>query len=385
MNKFRCFLAKLKKKIKSTLKPYSFEVRKSVYIQNHYDLDSVKKKRKLIVFLIPSSNYVNGGIMSIFSICKHSRLVAKDYICLISTIPGKITYAYNNKFKNNENIYRWQQIIKISECLTNLIIHIPEYYAKKFYKNLDDSDINALKNIPDLQINIMNQNVGLMPKPQEIAVLYKLTNNITQTISNYSHVNQSNADKWNIPTHYLPVWLSLEQYKQYDFDKKERIIVLSHDENEHKKNIIDTLRKRLPDWQLITVEKMSFDEYMDLIAKAFFTISFGEGFDGYFVQPTSVKSMGLAVYNDEFFPNKSWKEMENVFTSYYEMQEKIVSKITEFYNNKNLYYKVIDKVIKKIENDNIYDYDKYLNCLKNFYYKKYNYFPSESIKKEKMV
>lgn len=372
-----CFFIKLKKKIRSILKTYSFEVRKSIYIQNHYNLDAFKKTKKLIVFLVPASTYVNGGIMSIFSLCRYSRLIAKDYVCLISTVPGKITYARNNRFNNNEKVFRWKQIIEISDSLTNLIIHIPEYFAKHFCKKIDDSDVNVLKRIPDLQINIMNQNVGLMPRPQEISDLFNLTNNVTQTISNYTYVNQNNANKWNIPTHFLPVWLPTGQYKKYNFDEKEKIVVLSHDENPCKKNIIKILKTKLPEWKIIIVKKMSFEEYMDLIAKAFFTISFGEGFDGYFVQPASVKSMGLAVYNDDFFPDKSWKEMENVFLSYQEMQEKIIFKITRFFNNKELYYEVINRVIDKIENKKMFNFDVYLRCLGGFYNKEYDFTPFE--------
>ncbi|MBO7048731.1 MAG: hypothetical protein J6W62_07470 [Spirochaetia bacterium] len=370
------FFIKLKKKIKNSLKPYSFEVRKAIYIQNHYNLDALKKTKKIIIFLVPASTYVNGGIMSIFSLCRYSRLIAKDYVCLISTVPGKITYAYNNMFKNNEKVFRWKQIIEISDSLTNLIIHIPEYYAKKFYKDLDKLDIDVLKKIPELQINIMNQNVELMPNPQALSDLYKLTDNITQTISNNKYVNQSISDKWKIPTHYLPVWLPTDHYKKYDFDEKEKIIVLSHDKNIYKNNIINILKINLPDWKIITVRNLSFDEYMDLIAKAFFTISFGEGFDSYFIQPISVRSMGLTVYNDEFFPDKSWRELGNVFLSYHEMQERIVSKIIYFFNNKKIYYDTINIIFEKIKTKKIYNYDIYIESLKNFYNKKYDFSPS---------
>ena len=53
--------------------------------------------------------------------------------------------------------------------------------------------------------------------------------------------------------------------------------------------------------------------YMDYIAKAMFVISFGEGFDGYFIQPCLVGSVGIAVYNERFFPDSSWKELDNVY------------------------------------------------------------------------
>ena len=106
----------------------------------------------------------------------------------------------------------------------------------------------------------MNQNIELMPEPEKLKDLYKLTNNITQTIAHDRYATQEVCDKWQIPTHLFSVNIDLTKYKAYPFDEKEKIIVLSPDWNEHKERIIEKLKKELPDWKLITVNNMTFTE-----------------------------------------------------------------------------------------------------------------------------
>ena len=91
-------------------KELKIEHKKSIKIQDKYDLTSIKNAKKMILFLIPSpdSAMLNGGIMSIFSLCEMSRKINANTTCIISTPPHcKYTYAKNDKFMNDEDIYRF--------------------------------------------------------------------------------------------------------------------------------------------------------------------------------------------------------------------------------------------------------------------------------------
>ena len=353
----------------------------AIKIQDAYDLTELKNTKKLILFLIPSpdSAMINGGIMSIFSLCEESRRINDAALCIISTPPHcKYTYAKNDKFLNDENIYRFSQIIDNANNLDEMILHIPEYYADNFYNDLTEKDIEFLKSIKKLHINIMNQNIELMPEPEKLKDLYKLTNNITQTIAHDRYATQEVCDKWQIPTHLFSVNCDMSKYKAYSFDEKEKIIVLSPDWNEHKERIIEKLEKKLPDWKLITVNNMTFTEYMDLISRAFFTITFGEGFDGYFLQPPVVESIGFAVYNNEFFPSENWLKFDNVFKSYDEMHENIVGIIKQLQSDRESYLSLSKQV--KAKHDKLYSYDKFHTNLKRFYDRDYDFAPMRGIK-----
>lgn len=341
----------------------------AIKIQNSYDLSNIKNTKKLIVFFIPPKNDINGGIMSIFSICKYSREICPDAQCVITTFPSKVTYAHNTFFKNDEKIYRWEQIVNNAKNVKELIIHIPEYFSDKFSTALTNKDFKFLKQIENVQINILNQNIELMPEPEKIKGLYKITNNVTQTIAHDRYATQEVCDKWQIPTHFLSVHIDTSGYRSYAFEEKEKIIVLSPDEAPYKEAIVKKLKQELPDFKLITVENMPFDEYMDLIAKAYFTISFGEGFDGYFNQPQAVRGLGMAVYNSDFFPDESWLELKNVYKSPADMENNIVNDIKELSANKELYYSLINKMNEKLST--LYGEDLFKRNLEKFYKEEY--------------
>jgi len=344
---------------------------KSIKVQDLYDLTALQQAQKLIVFLIPNIKMMTGGIQSIYSICKYSREICPDALCLISTHPGKFTYSHNDFFKNDEQIFRWEQIIENAKNAKEIIIHVPEYFAGKFYKSLKKADIKFLKGIENLQINIINQNIELMPAPAKIKDLFKLTNNITQTIGHHRYATQEVCDKWQIPAHFLSVHIDLSGYKSYPFEEKEKIIVLSPDNAPYKEEVVEKLKNELPDFKLVTVENMTFDEYMDLIARAYFVISFGEGFDGYFCQPFIVGSLGTAVYNDKFFPDVSWLELKNVYATADDMKNKIIGDIRENSNNKELYYDLIDTIKETILL--LYGEELFKSNLDKFYKKEYTF------------
>lgn len=341
----------------------------AIKIQNSYDLSNIKNTKKLIVFFIPPKNDINGGIMSIFSICKYSREICPDAQCVITTFPSKVTYERNTFFKNDEKIYRWEQIVNNAKNVKELIIHIPEYFSDKFSTALTNKDFKFLKQIENVQINILNQNIELMPEPEKIKGLYKITNNVTQAIAHDRYATQEVCDKWQIPTHFLSVHIDTSGYRSYAFEEKEKIIVLSPDEAPYKEAIVKKLKQELPDFKLITVENMPFDEYMDLIAKAYFTISFGEGFDGYFNQPQAVRGLGMAVYNSDFFPDESWLELKNVYKSPADMENNIVNDIKELSANKELYYSLINKMNEKLST--LYGEDLFKRNLEKFYKEEY--------------
>ncbi len=350
--------------------------RASRIIQDTLDMSMLRKAKKVIVFLTPGRSYINGGVMSIYSLCKTSRELNPDAFCSVVTYPNDYTYVVNDKFKNNELILRFEQITENAKNAEEMIIHIPDFRAHRFYNDLKSNEIEFLKSIPHLQLNIMNQNIKLMPEPEKIKDLYLLTDNITQTIAHDRYATQEVCDKWGIPTHLFSVRIDMSAYKTYPFEEKEKIIVLSPDKNEYKERIVNKLKTELPDWELVTVNNMTFNEYMDLIARAYFTVTFGEGFDGYFLQPHVVSSIGFSVYNDEFFPNEDWKKYQNVYSSYEEMLNRIVADVKQLQGDKEAYLTLTKDI--KAEHDKLYNYDKFRNNLRNFYNGNYDFLPKEN-------
>lgn len=113
---------------------------------------------------------------------------------------------------------------------------------------------------------------------------------------------------------------------------------------------------------------------MDLIARSYFSVTFGEGFDGYFIIPALVGSIGFAVYNDKFFPDKSWKELPLTYDSFDEMYKKITNDMISLLQNKEKYIKLANTLKEK--HDSIYNIDCFKNNLKLFYQGKYSFLPT---------
>lgn len=342
-------------------------------VQDSLDMTGLQKSRKIILFLTPGRIKVNGGVMSIFSLCQASRTIMQDFFCCIATYPNDFTYVINDKFYNNERILRFEQIVKNANKVEEMILHIPEYYAGDFYNNLNKQDIDFLTSVPNLQINILNQNIELMPSPEKLQDLYNLTKNITQTLAHNKYATQEVCNKWKIPTHLFSVNIDISKYKKFTFEEKEKVIALSPDYNEHRKQIVEILKNELPDWEIVTINNLSFSQYMDLIGRSFFTITFGEGMDGYFNQPIYVGGLGMAVYNRNFFPDETWSELKNVYSSYAEMGKRICEDIKKLSSDKELYCKTIQKQLEKL--NKIYTSGKYMSNIERFYKKEYDFMP----------
>lgn len=349
------------------------EYDKILNAQKNYDLKELKNAQKIILF-IAELDGINGGIMSFFSLLECSRKLNKDAFCLLSTVPNtqNIFSAYSY-YPNDEQIWRFDQVVSNAKNCKHFILHIPEYYVPKFCKVLNKKDKKFISQIPNLHINILNQNIELMPPPQDIQGLFEFSKNVTQSLAFDKNANQEVCDKWGIPSHLFSVNIDISRFKAYDFKEKQKIIVLSPDKNPYRKNIINKLAKELPQWSLVVVENMKFTDYMDLISRAFFTITFGEGFDGYFIQPHYVNSVGFAVYNELFFPSKEWLKFENVYESYEQMEDKIVADIKRLSLNNLAYNELIAANLK--EHKKLYFLSKFEDNLARFYEGKYDFMP----------
>ena len=97
--------------------------------------------------------------------------------------------------------------------------------------------------------------------------------------------------------------------------------------------------------------------------------------DCYFLQPGEIGSIGFAVYNDEFFPDKSWSEMLNVFSSYDDMYKNITSVMRKLLNDKDLYLQTNESHYNEIRK--LYDFNAFEDNLKRFYNRDYDFYPTE--------
>lgn len=327
---------------------------------------------RLIIFFIPPEKIVNGGIMSIFSICKNSREFSNIHKSkvVISTYPGHSSYAKNDLFENDEKIYAFDDLV-IDGSPEFLQIHVPEYASHEVFAALKNYS-NYLSNIADLRVNILTQNILLLQPPTDVACWFSLTSKVTQTTAHDKYASQSLANEYNLPTHHLSTFIDPSQYKQIPFKDKEDIIVLSPDQHKDRLKIVDKLKIELPNFKLVTVKDMIYEDYKKLMGRAKFTLTFGEGLDGYFIESFFSGGIAFAVYNEDFFPDESFATLHNMYSSYDEMIGKVCDDIKHFDEDK-IYSEANHNNVSKLST--IYSFDTYTENLKNFYLGKFTYVP----------
>lgn len=313
--------------------------------------------------------------MSIFSLCRETRnLLAKNTEVIISTFPGTSSYKKNTLFENTEEIHDFDVVLNKLTPATSLLLHIPEYALTRIAYGLIPHK-TALNCVGEFTVNILNQNMELMPKPEVAASLYALSPNlITQTTAHKRYTTQDLANAYNTPTMNLSVFIDSSQYAYTDYSKKENIVAYSNDQHPAKATIIQQLKSKLPHYSFVEISGLSYEEYKKLVAKAKYIITFGEGFDGYLIEGTFSGGITFAVYNETFFASNEFLKYKNIYQTYDDMQANIARDIIKF-DNETLYQSVNQKNFNTLAK--IYDYKIYLKNLREFYSNKFTYTPSQ--------
>lgn len=118
---------------------------------------------------------------------------------------------------------------------------------------------------------------------------------------------------------------------------------------------------------------MTYSAYFSLISEAMFVMTFGEGFDAYFTQPSFVGTVSFSVFNEDFFPSRSWKDLENVFDSYDEAVTSIAQVMNTLLHNKFKYTSLVKK--NRAMLDTIYSQDRVEFGIQRFYQHNYDFVP----------
>lgn len=341
--------------------------------------NDIVASRKIMVMIVPEHNDMSGGIYSFFSLAKHMHAMRHihGYDILVMTRPNPThhTYIRLSALRNAETVYRFEQILRC-EQVEELYLHVPEYATPLFYDLLSPGLLKYLKSRSKLYINIMNQNIELMPEASKFQKLRELTTELSQSVAHHAYFGQEIADRYNLPILLLPAYTDLSSYPSSTFEEKRKLIIYSKDEAPHRKACLDMLDREFNDYERVEIRAMTFDRYMQLATECQFSISFGEGFDGYIAQPIQQGGIGLTVYRDEFFPSKDFLNCYNIFCSEEEMIAELALRMRRLATDPEL-YKSVNKAFKE-EHDKLYSYEDYVARIQKLVMRKFDLFPSQT-------
>jgi len=356
--------------------PADFFVQNSMISDNAGLIDAYKECKSLIIHFNVARDVIGGGILSINRFVQRSEDIAKahDYRLLVSGLPLENPAVAYSMFEPSLPMFHFSDITgKLSP--KRLILHIPECYTSMFIAGLTPTQRRWLKTIPELQINIMDQNHDLFPDRYYVECCRELTDDVTITTAHLRYTNQEMASQFDCPVSLLTPFLP--KFYRIPFGEKENIIAISPDNDIPagaitKNLILEHLKNQLPEYRFVTIQNMKLEEYKRLISKARFTITFGEGYDGYYLEPFLSDSLAFAVYNKTFFPSE-FENAPTIYRSWEELFKKIVIDIRRFEADPALYREVsiaTEVLINKYTNDDL----SMLN-LKDFYNRKFSYMP----------
>lgn len=345
-------------------------------IQNQMIKDFDEKSSSLIVFLIPGldnetrSEKISGGIMSIVSLYEETKKLKSIHNSetVLVTFPQERLLLRHEKFANDSIVLRYEQLPFYFKNTESLLVHVPEFLCEHLLMQIEKRQLTWLMKITDLKMNILNQNIKLMPSANVISELERLSASFTITTAHQKYCNLHLRQLYGVPLHLLSVWISPEKYTYFDFSLKENLVVISPDYHPEKEKILKLL-EGIPELKLQIVKDMTYEAYKELISKAKWSITFGEGLDGYFIEPIFSGAIGFAVFNSDFFTDDFFN-LTTVYHSYVSMTEKLVSTIQHLDSVDNFSIcqrELFDLCAKH------YSHDNYVHRLSDFYQKKYTY------------
>ena len=160
--------------------------------------------------------------MSIVSLCEETAALegihgAQTIMC---TLNDQSLLVRHTKFENNRLVYRFDQLHKYFKSTREVLIHVPEFMAEYFLHNLRDSDRKWLESCTSVHLNIMNQNIRLMPERSVIERLKLIGSAVTITTAHQRYCTKEYREKYGVPLHKFSVWISPEQYQFRPWKKK---------------------------------------------------------------------------------------------------------------------------------------------------------------------
>lgn len=273
------------------------------------------RTKRLIVFLTPGHELRAGGVLSIAAMYRESGKLrelhqAKVALCAVPGDPFLLKYSW---FENRNYILNLESLLKCCGSLDFLQLHIPEYQVNRVLDWLNVASTTLLRTVGELQLNVLLQNIDLI-QGQDVSGL-KRFGRVTCTTAHEAYTNSATRNALGVPVHKLGAFIGPELYARSGYQDKESLMIVSHDDHPLKEQVLLQIARMLPELKTQVIRDLSYEDYMKLISRAKWSLTFGEGLDSYFVEPTFSGGVSFAVFNDRFF-TPAFAKLETVYPSW---------------------------------------------------------------------
>lgn len=301
---------------------------------NLYDYAShtrrARRANSLSVFIAPGGHHVSGGFISIQNLASVSlevgRAIGIDVEMAWVEGCGR-PMRRHPRYRTSWRLRPFHHIVKEFEQFERIWIHVPEFFAAGFAPALAAISPSTLGRVT---LNIMNQNIDLMAKPEQLAPLRSLVGNrLTVTTAHKRYATADEGLRLGVSLHHFSTAGDMRRYAfARDLPKRHRML-LSPDDPALNARLSRSLEARVPSLETEVISGVPYDDYLKLALTSQWATTFGEGMDGYFFESAASGGIPFAVYNDRFFLPE-FRQLPNVFDSAEELIEAVPSLVTEW-------------------------------------------------------
>jgi hypothetical protein len=313
--------------------PTLVQRRKSRIQQRRFlDSEALPEKARVVVFFVYAGSRVTGGRLQIFTLHRMSRdlFAGTDTTAVMCWLPGQgRDHCRITSHTNDVTICRFSDVVRRCRPECELMLHVPEFIAGKFCDDLVGWKwIRDRARVSPVHINVLNQNMDRMVNRSLLQQLQNTGTLVTITAGAKEWANPQDQSRMGVPIHWLSTWYYPDDAAWQPFETKQNLMIVSPDSNIHRESVLSALRRELPNLELKVISGVPYDEYTTLERTAKWSLTFGEGCDGYFYGTALRGGVPFAVKNYTF-QGLECDDWMTLFDSYDDMATNIASVIRQ--------------------------------------------------------
>lgn len=364
-------------KAAATFLTHSRQRRRARRIQRDFlDAERLDIKARVVMFVCLPSRKVTGGGLQINTLYRESRRLFKhsDAAAILCWPPGRGRDLHQDPNMPAVTAISpfWTVIDRCpKDCA--LTLHLPEFAAQSIINDrIGWRWIRENAQGRELHINILNQNYDVMVPIRLIRKLGDIGVKTTITTGASQWASPNEQLRYGVPIHWIPTWYYTDAAEWQPYSTKKNLLIVSPDPSPHRQRVLDAIRRGMPELDVRVISGISFDQYTELEKTAKWSLTFGEGCDGYFYGPALRGGVPFAVYNGTF-ANWDPDDWRTTYNSYDELASCIVGDMKAL-DNQEGYEKYSLRLREHFSKYR--GYDALIDQVERFYRGDYRWHPS---------
>jgi hypothetical protein len=273
-----------------------------------------QQTQTLIIFLTPGYEARSGGVMAITAMYEETVAMTELHgsEVVLCTVPGDPLLLKYTWFQNHNHLLSLEAVLNRFGRLEDLLLHIPDYAVNRVSDWLATSG-DLLQKIKDLHLNVMLFNIDCI-QGQNVRGLTRF-GRVTCTTAHEAYSDLATREAMGVSLHRLLICKGPEFYSPSGYQDKEPLLIVSPDPHPLKELVLQKIAKELPELRIQIISDLSYEDYTKLIRRAKWSLTFGEGMDGFFVETVFSGGVSFAVFNNRFF-TPAFNKLETVYPSW---------------------------------------------------------------------